>query len=290
MKTCFLKVFSGVWVTLMVTGAARAQTGERNATVANNLSIGEKAWPPVSNGVVFVDGKYVSPPYVISRREGEIFLNGVHFDWVIQWPPKKGTPLPPPAEMPSMPNTITEKTTKYDKDYLTYINDAQQFLMAKYGTNSGIAMMDSVYLKMPCIQSAKFKEEASNTLEVVWINGSHSNIRLTPMPRGEMNITKEQAAAYIDKIAEIYVRGLGENCYYYVMGKGDRRQGTFGGFQGTFGLYARALQASKDEADFLAIMKTNQPTGGISAEWLKLFYSHKDDLPKWAPLIQQKEK
>lgn len=276
---------------IMVTDAVRAQTGEQEKNAANSLSIGEKAWSPVSNGVVFIDGRYISPPYVISRREGEIFLNGAHFDWVILWPPKNKTQLPPPpAEMPSMPNTITEKTTKYDKDYLIYINDAQQYLMAKYGTSNGIAMMDSVYLKMPCILSAKFKEAGSNTLEVVWMNGSHSNIRLTPMSRGEMNITKEQATQYIDEIAEIYVRGLGENRYYYVMGKGDRRQGTFGGFKGTFGVYARALRASKDEADFLAMMKTNQPTGGISEEWLKLFYSHKDDFPKWEPLLHQKEK
>lgn len=252
-----------------------------------DLTIGERVWPPVSNGVAFIDGRYIPPPYVISRREGEIYLNGIFWDWTIRWPPqKKTTPPPLPEEMPSMPNTITEKTTKYDKNYLAYINDAQQYLMAKHGTRNGIAMMDSVYLRMPCIQSAKFKEAASNTLEVVWMNGSHSNIRLTPMPRGEMNITKEQAAIYIDKIAGIYVRGLGENSYYYVMGKGDRRQGTFGGFCGTFTPLAEAMRNAKDEAEFVSMVKTNQPPGGISETWLRLFYSHRDELPKWEPRLR----
>jgi hypothetical protein len=256
-----------------------------------DMSIGERTWPPVSNGVAFIDGKYIPPPYVISRREGEIYLNGFFWDWTIKWPPQKKTPLPPPPEtMPNIPATITAKTTRYDKDYLSYVNQAYQYLIAKHGTKKGVEMMVDIYKKLPCIKEAHLNENSQDTIDVVWMDGSKGGIRQAPMPRADLNLTREQAEKYIDSIAEIYVRGLGENRYYYVMGKGDRRQGLFGGFQGTFGLYARALRASKDEADFLAIMKTNQPPGGISETWLKLFYSHKDDLPKWESRLLESDK
>ncbi len=255
-----------------------------------DMSIGERIWPPVSNGVAFIDGRYIPPPYVISRREGEIYLNGIFWDWTIKWPPKKKLPpISPPKEMPTVPQTITGQTTPYDKDYISYISDSRQYLVSKHGDRLGNEMMIDVYNKLPCVKSAKLDPRKPDRIILTWINGEQYNIS-PPPPVADLNLTKEQAEKYIDSIAEIYVRGLGENRYYYVMGKGDRRQGMFGGFQGTFGLYARALHASKDEADFLAIMKTNQPTGGISETWLKLFYSHKDDLPKWESRLLEADK
>jgi hypothetical protein len=247
----------------------------------NDLSIGERTWAPISNGVLFVDGRYIPPPYVVSRKEGLVFVNNHQIVWTFQWPPKEPPFSSPPKEMPVMPSSITEKTTKYDKNYLSYVYDVQQYLTSRYGETQGIIMMAEVYQGMPCVRSAKFGNSDSNTLEVSWMNGAHSNIRLTPMPVGKLNITKEQAESFIDKTAEIFVRGLSNGDYYMLEGGGPSRSGLWGGAQQIFLPLAAAMRGAKDEADFLAIMKTNQPPGGMSEKTLRSFYKYKDEVPEW---------
>ena len=96
----------------------------------NDLSIGERKWAPISSGVLFVDGRYIPPPYVVSRKEGDVFVNGHDIAWALQWPPKKRMPPPPPpVGEPVLPASITEKTTKFDKDFIGYVHYMRQYLM-----------------------------------------------------------------------------------------------------------------------------------------------------------------
>jgi hypothetical protein len=239
---------------------------------------------------MFVDGRYIPPPYVISRREGEVFVNGVHLDWTFLWPPRKVPPPPPPPKgKPEMPATITEKTTPYDKDYIAYISDSRQYLLSKYGEAKGIEKMVDVYRGVPCIREARLASNESNTIEVVWADGSKGGISQRRARRKDDNLTKEQAAKIIDNLTEsYYVRGLEDN-WYYLEGKGGKRMGLFGGFKGMFTPLAEALRASENEAGFIAAVMTNQPPGNISETWLKLFYSHKDELPKWEHRLREKD-
>ena len=267
-----------------------AWSGPSNELDAASLSIGYKEWPSVTNGLVFIDGQFITPPYVVSRREGEILLNGLHLDWVMQWPPKKKTPPPSaPTMEPVMPSSITKQTTRYDKDYLTYISNIRQYLITKFGTKKGVEMMVDVYRKLPCIKTAEREENDPDSINVVWADGSKGGIRQIPFPRGELNLTKKQATEYIDHMAEIYVHAL-ENNNYFMTGSTVGRRGTHESFTRTLVPLAETLKIAKDEADFLSIMKTNQPVGGMSEAAFRAFYKHKDDLPKWEPRIRKELK
>ena len=271
----------------MVSNAGQAQTGDLGANGTNDLSIGERVWPSISNGIMFVDGKYISPPYVVSRHESDIFVNGNNIAWALQWPPKKkSAPLPPPEHEPVMPSSITEKTTNFDNDFLQYFSDKRRFVFSKFGPNKGIDVMVDVFKELPCVSSAKKDPNSGNTIIVEWKNGEVMNINMIPHERKGVNLTREQAEAFIDKTAEIFVRGLSNGDYYMLEGGGPSRSGLWGGAKQIFLPLADAMRVARDEADFLSIMKTNQPPGGMSEKTFRSFYQHKGELPKWEPRLR----
>ena len=287
MQTVMRSMGIGVLIAATASTGARAQDGGQGT---DDLSIGERAWPPVSNGIIFIDGKYLPPPYTISRREGCVFVNGQGFDYLLQWPPVK-TPLPPPPpeNEPIMPASITEKTTRFDKDFTTYIADTKAYLMAKHGQEKGIEMMVDVYRKLPCIKTAQRPEDSANTIKVVWMDGSKGSITQVPPRRKDDNYTKDEAERIIDKLTGNVVHGLDSGDYYMMQNGVEIGTGTTVGARRVFLPLADAMLATESEEDFLAVMKTNQPPGGISEKTLRSFYKHKDEMPAWEARIHALE-
>mgnify|MGYP001492358981 FL=1 len=251
-----------------------------------DLSLGTKEWPAIMNGVVFFNGEYIPPPYTVSRVESVIFINGRRIDSGMVWPPPKAAPPDPvPDADPVMPSTITERTTNFDSDYIKYVSDKRQYLFARFGQDKGIELMVGVFQEMPCILKAERDATSPVGIVLVWKSGKVSHVDLVPPSRKPDNMTKEQALEIMDRLCEIYVRGL-EGNNYFMFGRMTRR-GLPVAFKRTLIPLADAMHAAKDEADFLAIMKTNQPTGGMMEEYLKMFYQHKADLPKWEPHVRE---
>lgn len=65
---------------------------------------------PVTNGFVFIDGKYIEPPYLVARPGHGIFINDHLVDRPCPWPIPEKTQPTIPAEDPEMPATITDKS------------------------------------------------------------------------------------------------------------------------------------------------------------------------------------
>ena len=286
-------VMGGIGISILIviaaTVEARAQDGG-TGMVTDDLSIGERVWPPVSNGIIFIDGKYLPPPYIVSRREGCVFVNEQGFDYLLQWPPIKTPPPPPPPETePVMPESITEKTTKYDKEFATYISNTRSYLMAKHGQEKGIEMMVDVYRKLPCVKAAQREKEDSHSIKVIWMDGEKSSITQVRPRRKDDNYTKEQAERIIDKLTGNVVHGLGSGDYYMMQSGVRIGTGTMVGAKKVFLPIADAMHATENEEDFLAVMKTNQPPGGISEKTLRSFYKHKDEMPAWEARIRALE-
>ena len=185
-----------------------------------------------------------------------------------------------------MPESITRRTTEYDKDYISYIYNMRQYLMNKFGTQKGVEMMVDIYLKLPCVADAQIDPEKPDCIIVTWVTGEKNYISQTSAQRGEDHFTREQAEHFIDRITEIYIRGLSNN-HYFMVGSTIGRRGAPESFSRTLIPLADAMRTAKDETDFLAIMKTNQPPGGMSEAAFRAFYRHRDDLPKWEPRVRE---
>ena len=237
------------------------------------------------------EGSTSPPPYTISRRESHILVNGQDFlRSVVIWPPIKIPPPPPPPETePVMPATITEKTSKYDKALWTYTSAARDYLRAKHGQEKATEMMVEVYRRLPCVKSAQ-RRENSHSVEVIWKNDAKDSNPQTPAPRKpEEKWTKEQVKTSVDEVAEGLVESFAEGGFYMSSGKTPCRSGTAKGAQMVFLPLAGAMRAAESEEDFLAIMKTNQPPGGIMEAELSTLYKHKDEMPVWEARIHALE-
>ena len=289
-------VMKNTFAVALIAAAAVAwaqQTPEANPNEEEDEPpLGERVWPPVSNGIVFIGGKYIPPPYIISRNENHILVNGQDFLRSVEiWPPLKIPPLPPPPETePVMPASITEKTSEYDRALLTYIVTTRDYLRAKHGQEKATKMMVDVYRRLPCVKSAH-REGNSHFIDVIWMNDAKDNIQQTPAPRRpEEKTTKEQARTFVDKIAQGLVRRFTNGGFYMAEGGVPCRSGTAEGARMVFLPLAGAMRAAESEEDFLAIIKTNQPPGGIMEAELRTLYKHKDDMPEWEARIHALEK
>ena len=244
------------------------------------LSLGTREWPAVTNGLVFFNGEYIPPPYTVSRVENVVVINGRRIESGIPWPPPQ--PAPPPVvphTEPTMPSTITERTTIYDEDYLRFLHEARLYYFDRYGQEKGMDKIVEAFNKMPFVSSASRDPTSLTGIILILKTGEKSSGNLVPPLRKPNTTTREQALKMMDELCEVYVRGL-EGNHYFMIGKMMRR-GIPSAFNRTLLPLADAMRAAKDETEFLAIMKMKQPPGGMAETQLRMFYRHKDDLPKW---------
>jgi len=247
----------------------------------SNGELGQREWPAASNGLVFVEGEFLPPPYVVSRIGSGIYINGRHIESPLPWHTQNMQEARPDVFLtdPVVPETITEKTTQYDKDFIRYIHEKRRYLFHEYGQEEGMNLMVDAYKSLPCIVSATRDAESPNTISVKWRSGRVSHIGQVPLMRKPVDITPEQAVKLLDGVCEIYAEGL-KATNYFMFGSAKRR-GTQESFARTLEPLANALRSAKDEADFLSVMKTNQPPGGMSEKALRSFYKHRDEVSEW---------
>ena len=274
----------------LITAAAAAWAQQVPEGVSNEEEdespLGEREWPPVTNGIVFVDWKYLPPPYTVSRSEGNILVNGQLLLRLLPWPPLKIPPLPPPPETePIMPTSITEKTSEYDREMGLYTSEMADYFRAKHGQEKATEMMVDVYRRLPCVKSAQRRN--SRSIEVIWMNGKKDNISQAPPPRrAEEKWTKEQVKETVDRISQGLVERFTDGGFYMAENGGPCRSGTIVGARQTFLPLADAMRTAENEEDFLAIMKTNHSSGGMPERQLRIFYKHKDEMPEWEARVR----
>jgi len=267
---------------------AVAQTLE--TTEAKEKRIEQRTCPAVSNGLVFVEGEFLPPPYVVSRVRNAIYINGRYIEASAPWPSEKKadvlSPIPTPDD-PTMPSEITKATTQYDPAFYNYLNAKRDFLVSKYGKQKAIKMLPDIYKKLPCIKDAYHDTNTIGTIVLTWESGDKVRSNEFPPQRSQDNGTPEQAAKMFDGICDIYSKGLEFNDYF-IFGSAYTT-GTQDGFGRFLAPIAEELRTAKDEEAFVTVMTNKFPmSAGFSEKAFKSFYKHKDLLPQWEPLLQKR--
>jgi len=257
-------------------------SGER----VSNGELGQREWPAVSNGLVFVEGEFLPPPYVVSRIGSGIYINGRHIESPLPWPPQNPKPAQTATNTvdPTIPEAITKLTTQFDSEFINYINAKKAFLLSKHDKHEVLEMLIKAYKELPCIADAYHEPNTESTIILIWQNGRKEGVNEFPPTRKPVDITLDQAVKLLDGVCEIYAEGL-KATNYFMFGSAKRR-GTQESFARTLEPLANALRSAKDEADFLSVMKTNQPPGGMSEKALRSFYKYKDEVPEWEPRLR----
>jgi hypothetical protein len=261
--------------------------GEKIGAEAEDARLEQRTWPAVSNGLVFVEGEFLPPPYTVSRVRNEIYINGKFMDAPSPWPKKKdinSTKITPPIVDPDIPHDLNEQTTMYDDVYIRYIYEKRRYLFNKHGQDKGIDMMVDVYTSLPCIKSAR-RVDDSTSISIIWKSGEIDRVRQVPPKRKD--ISKEQVIMMSDNLCETYVQDLNHNDYF--MFGNPYRTGIQDGYGQFLVPIAEALKTSKDEETFVTVMTNKFPMiTGFTEKAFRSFYKHKDQLPQWEPLLQKR--
>ncbi len=286
-----MKTIYKMFLVLVVIVVALLSNGSPAAELSQeqNRDIEQRTWPAVSNGLVFVKGEFLPPPYVVSRVKNAIFINGKHVGTPGGWPTEKkieNVQTPPPPVDPIIPSEISERTSKYDSTFIKYIQEKRHYIFETHGIEKGIEMMADVYKSLPCIKDAK-RDYDCNSIIVTWKSGRVDHVTQIPPQRSQDNGTPEQAAKMFDGTCEIYYSGLEFNDYF--MFGNVTRMGTQDGYGQFLVPIAEALKTAKDEEAFVAVMTNKFPiVTGFTEKAFRSFYKHKDKLPQWEPLLQKR--
>jgi len=104
---------AALWLGIGVTGGAEVKRQEKPEEPKVKLGgdpfevLGVTRGEPLDTGFVFLDGRYIDAPYMVSRKGLRVRINEtVVYEWGL-WP----IPDPTVEEDPGMPQGITEKTT-----------------------------------------------------------------------------------------------------------------------------------------------------------------------------------
>jgi len=270
--------------------ASMASRSQETSSEQGNREVEQRTWPAVSNGLLFVGGEFIPPPYVVSRVKNVIYINGKHVGTPGGWPSEKKADDKVPAPLPNdpeMPTEITKETTQYDPVFYNFLNAKRDYLVSRYGKQQAIKMLPDIYKKLPCITNAYYDTNTVGTIVITWVTGKTDRCNEFPPQRAPNNVTPEQAAKVFDDICEIYYNGLELNDYF-MFGTVHRR-GTQDGYGQFIVPIAEALKTSKDEVAFVSVMTNKFPMStGFSEKAFRSFYKHKDKLPQWEPLLQKR--
>ncbi len=235
----------------------------------------------VTNGIAFIDGEYILPPYTIRRDGGAVVLNGKIFIGSRVLPP---TPPPPKADIvpetePELPADITENTEFEERAVQKYLKDKRLYLLKKFGEEAGIERMVGVCQKLPMVDVAKRADKDGIN---VWVKSDRETptyVRQRNFPDwgAKTRMTPEEQIWCLEESSRANASILDSGAIL-MLGVPWRVDGVA---MPTLPSLASALRAAQDEAEFIAIMQTNMPSGGIPEQGLKNFWKHREQAPVW---------
>lgn len=208
-------------------------------------ALGTTDGTPITNGFVFIDGAYIDPPYVVTRRGNGVFVNGHLAEQPCPWPiPERVEPVIP-IDDPKMPETITRDTTRYDEDLIAYLGKKKAYYLGKHGEKGMISLMIEVYQALPCVVKAGAGRDEEH-ISVTWVDGTTMEHRIILPKRMPMEWTREKVLERTDKARANYEDRLKRGDYYFLGSVHGRMTGTADGARMVLGALVPILRTSKD--------------------------------------------
>lgn len=169
----------------------------------------------ITNGFIFVDGRYIPPPYRISSEGVEVSVNGVWLTSVAKWPPLDFTQ----KEKPELSPDITENSTIYDlRRHGRHGYLARMIRYHKQNTpkNQVVPEIIEAYKALPFV--VKVQRTGAETLDVTTNDGKVHHIMTGSRGRDLFlnPLTHEEVAARIRNNTHHYENTLKKNGGFFV--------------------------------------------------------------------------
>lgn len=197
--------------------------GDQPAAVKMDLHVDEfgvSEGRKVTDGFVFVEGRYLDAPYVVTRRGLAIFINGEMVRRPLPWPPKQRGPLSVTA-LPRLPASVTRDTLMYDKAYKDYERRLHLYLRGHLRPDARAAAFLEAYRKIPCVKEVKYDPARPNCVTVTLFDGNTYNATIDDFIPGdrEEKVDKQSILERVERtrtrLEEKLARG---DCYFFSKG------------------------------------------------------------------------
>ena len=251
-------------VTALTCASQLASEAATNSVMSSVQDLGVTDGKPITNGFVFIDGKYLDPPYVVSRQGNGVYINGNLVEQPCPWPILEKAEPVSPAEDPKIPATITKDTSQYDRELMTYLGAKKAYYRAKYGEIEMVKMMVKVYQELPCVLKATSGQD-ENYISVTWANGSTMEHRLIMPKRKVTEWTRETIVATLDKDRANYENRLSKGDYYFLGSAQGRMTGTAEGAKTVLPVLLPILKTSKDAQE----VQQRLQQAGLAMSWTR---------------------
>lgn len=186
----------------------------QSAITALGVEIGE----PITNGFIFIDGRYIPPPYVVKREGNGVFINERLIRGRIPWPIVPRTAPRSITDLPVLPETITEKSTQDDRDVIDYLSKTKAYYTQKYGEKEIVKWMTPVYEALPCVEKVLPMDSVS--IRIIWKDGrNHDGLVSTLListGRPPEEWTPEKIIEEMNFAKELYEKRLKKGDYYFI--------------------------------------------------------------------------
>jgi len=215
-------------------------------------ALGVTTGTPKRNGFVFIEGRYISPPYTVSRKGNAIFINRIQVEQPIAWTAEALTPsaVPPPKKVDPPKKTEPGKASPFAPEpgapEIVAVPESQVVTPEPAGAAPQVGKT----------LDALFDEPATNT--VAGKNGATPDKKAIPVV-----LTQKQKEEFRQKLDAIRLRfelGLAQGEIYFFSQKNGRLNGTYGTARALFMILPEALRYAQSPQDLLS--KLYQ--GGVS--------------------------
>jgi hypothetical protein len=198
-------------------GAPRQEPGVATQPDLRIDEAGITAGEPIHTGFVFVDGRYLEAPYVISRRGIALFANDTMIRPPLPWP----SHTRPAGDVdPPLPLTIDRKTSFYDPIVRAYLDQKTAYIEGQTGAGDERQAMESMYRSLPFVKEAAILPGSSNTLQIVTYSGEMYNLGLMILRRRGLD-SKEGVLRELEMLRQHYERLLSRGAAFYFFSSGS---------------------------------------------------------------------
>lgn len=219
------------------------------AITALGMTIGT----PKRNGFVFIEGRYISPPYTVSRKGNGIFINRIQVEQPIVWSAETLNPSvhpqPKKDEAPKTPEPVEPSPEPQPP-----------------AESAAVVVTDSIVVSnAPPAEApvgktldALFDDSATNSVAGVEKNGSGTEKKATPVVLTQKQ--KDELRQKLDAIRVRFEQGLARGEIYFFSPKYGRVNGTYGTAKTLFSVLPEALRYAQSPQDLMSRLRQ----GGVS--------------------------
>ena len=229
---------------LLYGGAEAADWPE--VTEAAVAELGATPGTPQMNGFVFIEGRYIAPPYAVSRKGNGIFINRIQIEQPQPWPLSAAPGTGPAADAPPV-----KKALDADGDFEEVGTAAE--------AKPAVAAAEPVAAepaKPRSVQSIDELFEEDAPAKPAPVAAAPVVAELTPE---DLKRQKEALVANLERLRKGYEQALIQNEVFFFGFRQNRVNGNYGTARTLMGVLPKALRQAQSPQDLM--QRLNQ--GGV---------------------------